>query len=394
MITILVPSTLLATWYSWQQWSYWIFGTYRFILLNNSSSRLYRLIGLVAFMIAPSTRWLTWETGPMPGKSRVRWTCACGKPLYDDFVELKSGATSELHKKLSQFSRKSHTRAGYKRSCNAIVQFISSLFTPSNTGSDQVNDQSERDQLPRFENSNGTSNMNDTASHDIDQPSIREVMDLNLCIAQNHTLTKFRPLDLSSIKSNHALFAQMRSIREKLHNRLYNTFSLRTLRTITFVRFVLHKRHALDIKENLGPLSLPPPNKLSEYKYQHEPAPPDYLPPIGENLLLHLYNHPECADEECADLLPFFPKKVLERLDVCPERGMSEGWGIHFVEDWNWERIWIIAFLFFRLGGVPFAILWWVLEHDVQGASSMATYITGFMALALGVMQLKIQPAT
>ena len=87
---------------------------------------------------------------------------------------------------------------------------------------------------------------------------------------------------------------------------------------------------------------------------------------------MHLYHSPDCADEECASLLPLLPKKVLERLDVCPNKGMSEGWGVCFVEDWNWERVWGLGFVLFGIGGLVFVVLWWALEHDVQGASSMA----------------------
>ena len=173
-----------------------------------------------------------------------------------------------------------------------------------------------------------------------------------------------------NVKSNRALFTEMRCARESFHGKIYNMLSLRTLSAIKFVCFVLHKRLTVDIKECSGPLSLPPPDKLNIYKYTYEPAPPDYLPPIGENLLMHLYKHPGCADDECADLLPLFPKKIVERLEVDSKKGMSDGWGIQLVEDWNWEYIWGLGFVFFCMGGLLFAILWWVLEYDAQGASS------------------------
>ena len=366
--------------------------TNRIIAHNRSSTRLHLLTVLNlpgAIMTALSGPWKALEKGPEPGKRRLKWTCACGKVLYDDFEELKPGATLELQRKLN-LSQKARTQAvNIKDTSKTIVRYITNLLSPSN-GNQQHNGQY---QLPRFGSSSGVSNMN-ASSNNTNLPSTQAIIDLNMCVAQNRVLTKFHPLDLTSVKSNRALFAEMRSVREKLHHKIHNAFSLRALRTIRFVRFVLHKRHTVDIKDHSGALSLPPPDKLGVYKYRYDPAPPDYLPPIGENLLMHLYSHPECADEECADLLPLFPKKVLERLDVCPNRGMSEGWGIHFVEDWNWERIWVIGFALFGMGGVLFLILWWALEHDVQGASSMATYITSFMALALGVAQLKIQPTT
>jgi hypothetical protein len=36
---------------------------------------------------------------------------------------------------------------------------------------------------------------------------------------------------------------------------------------------------------------------------------------------MHLYHHPDCANEERSILLSQFPKKIEEWLVVCPERG-------------------------------------------------------------------------
>ena len=37
------------------------------------------------------------------GKVRIRWTCHCGKRLWDDFVELRAGAADDLRKSLEHF---------------------------------------------------------------------------------------------------------------------------------------------------------------------------------------------------------------------------------------------------------------------------------------------------
>lgn len=40
------------------------------------------------------------------GKKRVRWQCGCGRKMYDDFTELRSGAAAELEKWLNDSVRK------------------------------------------------------------------------------------------------------------------------------------------------------------------------------------------------------------------------------------------------------------------------------------------------
>ena len=204
-----------------------------------------------------------------------------------------------------------------------MFQQILGLFAASKgtVGGDSSGD---RYNLPQFWAQSSVAS--ESRSGDL-TPSIKKIIDLNLCISRTRLITKFSPLDLVNVKSNRALFTEMRCARESFHGKIYNMLSLRTLSAIKFVCFVLHKRLTVDIKECSGPLSLPPPDKLNIYKYTYEPAPPDYLPPIGENLLMHLYKHPGCADDECADLLPLFPKKIVERLEVDSKKGMSERLG-------------------------------------------------------------------
>ena len=59
--------------------------------------------------------------------------------------------------------------------------------------------------------------------------------------------------------------------------------------------------------------------------------PAEVIPPVGENHLMHLYDHPEDA-EDSAICLDKVPKKMRERLRMCPQRGTGIGWGIYFVE--------------------------------------------------------------
>ena len=58
------------------------------------------------------------EPAPENGKKRIRWTCDCGKELWDDFEELRPGAAEELRRSLDP----------QRRSCN--VQNANSAQEP------------------------------------------------------------------------------------------------------------------------------------------------------------------------------------------------------------------------------------------------------------------------
>ena len=110
-------------------------------------------------------------------------------------------------------------------------------------------------------------------------------------------------------------------------------FCVRKLRSIRFVKVELCPSTLVDIRKTND---IPPETYKNEYRYR--PVPAEVIPPIGENHLMHLYDHPEDA-EETAICLDRVPKKIRERLGVCPQRGTGPGWGIHFVEGLHWTKL-------------------------------------------------------
>ncbi len=68
--------------------------------------------------------------------------------------------------------------------------------------------------------------------------------------------------------------------------------------------------------------SIPPESRKDEYRYR--PLPAEGIPPVGENHLMHLFNHPEDADEEVV-CLEKFPKRLRERLSVCSNKRTNLG---------------------------------------------------------------------
>ena len=129
---------------------------------------------------------------------------------------------------------------------------------------------------------------------------------------------------------------------------------------------------------------LPPPDLKEVYRYK--PVPAEKIPPVGENHTLYLCTYPECADETGL-LFDRIPKKLKERLSVCPQKGSSLGWGIHFVEGWQFGIITLSAYAILVLASFVFFVCWAVLKKDVQAASGVANYVFAFLALGVGSVQ-------
>lgn len=127
---------------------------------------------------------------------------------------------------------------------------------------------------------------------------------------------------------------------------------------------------------------MPPESRKEEYVYQSC----DLIPPIGENLMTHLFHHPHEANEKAITFIRS-PKKRKQRLAVCAQMGTNLGWGIHLVEGWAWTRILLLSLALLLLGSLVFAISWSVLKHDLQGAFGVAAYLVALVALSIGTVQ-------
>ena len=127
---------------------------------------------------------------------------------------------------------------------------------------------------------------------------------------------------------------------------------------------------------------MPPETKKDEYQYQ----PCDLIPPVGENLMAHLFQHPEHANEMSVTCLRT-PKKRKAKLAVCAQRGTSVGWGVHLVEGWVTTRVWLLSLFTFVIGSLVFGICWSVLQHDIQGAFAVSAYIIALLSLVVGTVQ-------
>ena len=132
--------------------------------------------------------------------------------------------------------------------------------------------------------------------------------------------------------------------------------------------------------------SLPSGAGLAHYKYDSTPA--GVMPPIGSNLLMHLFEHPEDA-EVIPVLYRKIPKKLHVRLEACPREGSSIGWGLHFVEGMNWFAVFVYGCAGFILSLIA-ALSWAITKDDVQGAFAIAGFMIAFLLFCGGIARSEI----
>lgn len=128
--------------------------------------------------------------------------------------------------------------------------------------------------------------------------------------------------------------------------------------------------------------SVPPESTRDDYIY--DPIPPELMPPIGSNILVHYFENPQHSSV-FPDLYRRIPKKLRTKLIPCTRKGSAIGWGIQFVEGLN-------TFLFFICVSGGFlicflvALAWTIAKDDVQGGMGIGGFLLTFMAFCGGIV--------
>ena len=205
---------------------------------------------------------------------------------------------------------------------------------------------------------------------------------LLLCYPSGRYATRLLQLGLHNLepKSDQSLFNTLRTNYKSMRGRFLNLVSLKTLKSIKFVHFEMYRSSLIDVRQKDV---IPPPDHI---EYRYSPAPPEVIPPIGDNHLMHLFLHPDHADEDTV-CLDRFPKKLKEKLSCRKGQPTNFGWGLEFVEGWDMKSIWIVAFIVFGIGSLLLGILWAVYKHSIQDAFAIAGYMVSFTAISVGAIQ-------
>lgn len=122
--------------------------------------------------------------------------------------------------------------------------------------------------------------------------------------------------------------------------------------------------------------------KSADPEYLCDPIPPEWSPPVGQSALRHLIEHPECLVDGQDWILKQFPKRRKGEL-VAQRAGPTLGWGIYLNEGWDWNKLRYIL-LACVLGDLLFALLWTTCKEDIQGAFTVAAYISAAATVVLG----------
>lgn len=103
---------------------------------------------------------------------------------------------------------------------------------------------------------------------------------------------------------------------------------------------------------------------------------PDTNPPIGRNLAMHLLENPDHAP-----VLPILfrriPVKRRQRLQPCPVKGVSQGWGVLFIESVNGVAVFTCACIGFVLCLIA-SVTWTAVRSNVQGGFGIGAFILAF----------------
>ena len=307
----------------------------------------------------------------------------CGRPLYDDFQEIQPGAIAKLQQDL--YERYEDTN---KRSNSGNPESPSNPQNGKSRNSKRSFGQwwscwrssgGRPPELPLHQGQNILSQDPDIAlpTHS------SEVVFLLLCIPHRKWATKLVHMDLCTLLSDQLFFAELQTQYRSMQGKWRRCFTLKQLTRIQFVQFELHKNELVGIQMT----NVLPPKNREDYRYS--PTPPEIIPPVGENLLMHLYEHPEDADDDtfCLDRIP---KKWRERL-LRPWRGGGIGSGVHLKKGLNLKKTCIFGLLSLFFSAL-FRVIWSVKRDDIQGEFGVAAFLMAALTFTTGIVQATLEP--
>ncbi|TRX88915.1 hypothetical protein FHL15_010143 [Xylaria flabelliformis] len=283
---------------------------------------------------------------PIPtGKRRVNWTCVCGCRVIDDYESKCEGAIEAFKGRLKQYNRVTQPVQGHLRkgAIPTAIQWIRNfLATAKSPGlpSYRRSDDSLLSQLGSCVSSAGTSQ----ANHNF----------VLLCVPYLRWGLRLHNSEVCKINSDQQFFKLLQQCyfaqRHRPARKLLRIFT--KVRALQFVKFEVFRNKLVDVR---ACPSLP----TASNDYTYDPMPPDVIPPIGPNLLMHLFENPDHADVTLF-LYKRFPKKMRAQLEACPTKGSSIGWGVEFVEGVNWYAVFVSGLLGFALEfTLPFLCFMW-----------------------------------
>ncbi|KAF4428917.1 carbohydrate-binding module family 21 [Fusarium austroafricanum] len=311
------------------------------------------------------------------GYKRLRWRNGAGKWLYDDYMEHEEGALHALQHRLNSSIYRSAASSTNNRGHGLPTCVPSGSTRPANrsaaasiTNSCDIADQ----------NPGAGVNLGSSASrNDLEKgkASLNTLRILSCLDSRRHSVVLHEEL-VTDVADDQQLFKALRNRYYEHRGKLKRHWSLRTVQAIHFMKFSYGGHRYIDIRchheicEHGKPcICLPPLDRVKPKgsEYECTPVPSKLSPPIGPRLLMDFFTNPENIN----------PDSVMYT-------DIKELWGIYYKEDWDWPKIWAILGLGFFPPSLSFAILWGILQKDIQGAFGVASWWMAGATIVVGLV--------
>ncbi|VUC28994.1 unnamed protein product [Clonostachys rosea] len=306
-----------------------------------------------------------------PSSTIVRHQCHCGRIVSDKYVELSHGSLDRFRAELEGYGKSQNavqdqdsvpvsTTAVFKIATGALSGLWKQMRHHKNASTDR---------LPSHHS--GGIVLEQFGCPPQPQRSLGDHTYLLLCLPFMRLAVKLRQDEVCRLNSDREFFSFLRSCYEAARQRRAWPW-MRRVSTIDFTRFEVFENSLVNVQ--LKP-SLPTGQYLQQYNF--EPLEADIIPPIGPNLMMHYFEHPDHADVVPV-LFRRIPKKLHEKLSACPVKKSSVGWGMHLVEGAD-------TFLIFCFGLGAFAIAlvvalaWSIIKSDVQGGFAISVFVLSLL---------------
>jgi hypothetical protein len=113
--------------------------------------------------------------------------------------------------------------------------------------------------------------------------------------------------------------------------------------------------------------------------------PAETIPPVGSNLLMHFFTHPEDASSGPV-LLHCIPKRKREKLQPCPIRGSSVGWGIDITTGTDELKLFALGLLG-SASSMLFGVVWTIRMNDIQGGFGAAGFVFALIGFTIASLK-------
>ncbi|KAI8628488.1 hypothetical protein F5Y19DRAFT_438091 [Xylariaceae sp. FL1651] len=325
----------------------------------------------------------------MPGKKRVCWTCICGQRISDDYEEANPGLLKDFEKRLKYYNPDTNALQNMddKPETSKAQSWRENIATPIKWCRGLLG-ASGLQSLPRHRQDSGSCSTqlgSCTRSSTLAQGDHNFVL---LCVPYLRWGLRLFNTEVCRINSDQQFFRLLRQCySDQRGDTSWKAFRVfRKVRALQFVKFEVFRNKLVDVRHCP---SIPDATNTAVTEYTYDPIPPEAIPPIGPNMLMHLFEHPDHADVTLF-LYNRFPKKLRAQLEACPMKGSSVGWGVEFVEGLDWFAVFVAGCIGFFLCLIV-AISWSTARGDVQGGFGIASFLLAFLAFCGGIIHYMVQ---